>query len=471
MAGDRCAPGQPQEAAKWAQEQFAHADLADQRLNRRLIKLAATMAANPEASIPQQCGVWGDTLAAYRLLHNDRVTLQKIIQPHVHLTRQQCSGEPVVLNVQDVSVLEPVHELTQTRLLQHLAVAVNADGHLLGLLHGQWREEPCAAGQTREQRRARWRRSRLWPQAVQAIGRPPEGCRMIMVADREADDFQAFTACRDTGQGFVIRSQHNRYINGGQDRLHGLMGQQPAGGGRLVNLPRQGKVDTGPPEGWRKARAPRRAKVLISWCRVSLDPPVKDDRFHEPQAVWAVRVWEIDPPLGVDQADRLDWLLLSSEPVVCLDQAVEVIDYYQHRWVIEELHKAQKTGCRLEASQLQDAAAFCRLSAICAVIAVRLVALRDVAEQGIRHGEQAAAAVLSEQTDSLWRVVVSQLAGVSAPDDLTVGQFYRTVASQGGWLGRKGDGRPGWRALWRGWQRVGLLVHGARLALIHIARE
>ena len=42
--------------------------------------------------------------------------------------------------------------------------------------------------------------------------------------------------------------------------------------------------------------------------------------------------------------------------------------------------------------------------------------------------------------------------------------FWRGVAQLGGFLGRKGDGEPGWQSLWRGWQDLQLLLQGAQLA-------
>ena len=42
--------------------------------------------------------------------------------------------------------------------------------------------------------------------------------------------------------------------------------------------------------------------------------------------------------------------------------------------------------------------------------------------------------------------------------------FWRGVAQLGGFLGRKGDGEPGWQSLWRGWQELQLLLQGVELA-------
>ena len=47
---------------------------------------------------------------------------------------------------------------------------------------------------------------------------------------------------------------------------------------------------------------------------------------------------------------------------------------------------------------------------------------------------------------------------------LTVRDFIRAVAKMGGFLGRKGDGEPGWKTLWYGWQKLNLIHRGYQLA-------
>ena len=151
-------------------------------------------------------------------------------------------------------------------------------------------------------------------------------------------------------------------------------------------------------------------------------------------------------------------MLLTSEPVTCLGDALRVIGWYRRRWVIEELHKAQKTGCRLEDSQLQDAAAFTRLAAIATLAAARLLQLRDWADDPAMADEPA-----MDHVDALTVQVVSRVANHHDPSTLTLGALHHTIARLGGWLGRKHDGRPGWQTLWRGWQRIATYIQGINL--------
>src|SRR4051794_17614367 len=87
----------------WAAEELRTADLPDQRLNKRLAHLVEDLAAQPTASVPQACGDWKDTKAAYRFWSNPRVSPAAILEPHVDSTAGRVRDHDVVLAVQDTS--------------------------------------------------------------------------------------------------------------------------------------------------------------------------------------------------------------------------------------------------------------------------------------------------------------------------------------------------------------------------------
>ena len=88
--------------------------------------------------------------------------------------------------------------------------------------------------------------------------------------------------------------------------------------------------------------------------------------------------------------------------------------------------------------------------------AVRLLQLRAAARQS---PEQQALQVLP--TDLVQ--VVAALAQVPATQ-LTAQQCWYTIARYGGYLGRKGDGPPGWKTLWKGWFYMQALLEGVHVA-------
>jgi len=452
------------ESAAWARRQFGQAPLPDDRLRRRLPRVAAALAARPEVSMPQQHPAWSELLAAYRFLNNPRVTPEAIGRPAQERTRRACADAGLVLCLHDLTDLTPVYELSDTTLQQHTVLAVAADdGTLLGLRHQHWFDDPkTPPGETRAQRRERWRRSQTWADAITAVGPASAGGRFVHVADREADDFQTFTACAEQGRGFVIRSQHDRELLGDPRRLRAHLAAQPVGGCLTLEVAGHAAASGSGPRTplWqqRNKQAARRAKLEVRWAQVTLAPPARDARYTQGVPVHAVWLREVDPP--ADVAEPIDWLLLSSESVTCLDQALAVRGWYERRWMIEEFHKAQKTGCRLEATQLRSAAAFTCLAALCAVVAVRLLQLRDAAQDPARAAAPALGVI-----DPTWVRVVSRLAKHADPATLTLGEFYRAVARRGGWLGRKHDGQPGWQTLWRGWRQIADYVTGIQLYL------
>ena len=82
------------------------ADLGDRRLNRRLVKLIEKLGAKPNMSIPAATDVRNEMEAAYRFFDNDRVTPEKILQPHVKATHERISQTDFVLLVQDTTELD-----------------------------------------------------------------------------------------------------------------------------------------------------------------------------------------------------------------------------------------------------------------------------------------------------------------------------------------------------------------------------
>jgi hypothetical protein len=411
--------------------------------------------------LPQACDDWGDLKGAYRFLSNDRVTPEAVQAPHRRRTRLRCRehGRVLVLNDtteldftsrKNVSGLGPIGDGHGHGLLQHTALAVTQDGKILGVLHQQWSTRITPPeGETRHERLQRPKNSDRWPETVAAVGRSPAGIRFIHVCDREADDFAMMQACVDHDCGFLIRAQHDRCVNGGTDKLWYFMSKQPVIDRRRLDLAA------------REGRPARVARLVIRSAQVLLDAPKGDPRFTEGRTVWGVYVQEPQTPRGVEP---IEWLLLTSEPADTAESAQQRVDEYTRRWVIEEFHKVEKTGCRLEKTQLDDAEDIKRLAAIVAVTAVRLLMLRDLAQAANQPGAPADdPVVLQRAVPWLWIVVVA-LANRKDPADpamLTPREFWLRIARQGGYIGRRSDGRPGWSTIWKGWHEFTFMFHGA----------
>ena len=73
--------------APWASEEMSTVDLGDERLDTRAVRLVSALGNRPHLSIPAACQGRAELKAAYGFFDNDKVTFEKVLQPHVVRTR------------------------------------------------------------------------------------------------------------------------------------------------------------------------------------------------------------------------------------------------------------------------------------------------------------------------------------------------------------------------------------------------
>jgi len=419
------------EARHWAETQFGTADLGDARRTHRLVSTMAAIARAPDESLPRQLGSLADTKAGYRLFDCGAVTRKAVMDPHVAQCHAEAARHPIVLMVHDDTILDfsPHRTLKGagrvgndrgTGFLAHSCLAVLPSGATLGRAHQTiWARPPKGVTpQTRE--------SAVWAETVEMIGRPPDGTAFVSVGDRGADIFGPLERVRDAGWDAVVRAVRDRRLVQGGGSLTALRAARARGASSIL-------TKTG------------EAVVCVAWRALELLPPRTGPRGRAPIRVRGVRVWN----------DRLEWLLLTTRPIESLDQALEIISWYTRRWIVEEFHKAWKTGCRAEERRLAQADRLVpRLGAL-AIVAVRLLTLRDAARRDSTAPADAPAAALKVLAAKLHRPAECFESNRA---------FLRGVAQLGGFLARTSDGDPGWQTLWKGWSVLMTLVEGYELA-------
>ncbi len=462
-------------AHEWAESTFGSVHLGDQRRTKRAVALAQAIAHDPAGSLPAQMQDEAATQAAYRFLQTPDVTYEKLIRPHVEQTRAQAREPKQVLLIQDTTEVDYQHHPTTTGLgpigngshhgylLQSVLAVLPGSRQVLGLMHQEpFLRQPAPKGESQRQRARRERAEQVWERSVQAIGDPPAGVHWIHIGDRYSDMFPFLSRCRQRHCDFDVRAAQDRCV----DLLVEQADTPAARRSHHQRRPQQHLFEV--VRGWsaqgeqdldldatKQSRA-RTAHLALSFGSLRLLPPEgHQDSSLRPLVVWVVRVWEPDPPEGVE---GLSWVLLTSVPVQTLEQAWERVDWYRARWIVEDYHQGLKTGCRIELRQvqMQSYEGLRRLLGLLAPAAVRLLQLRAAARQS---PEQQALQVLP--TDLVQ--VVAALAQVPATQ-LTAQQCWYTIARYGGYLGRKGDGPPGWKTLWKGWFYLQALLEGVHVA-------
>ena len=443
---------------------FGNAKLGNKARTRRLVKLADALTRHPGGTLPEKIRDPAALQATYRLMQRPEVTHESVFAAHQAETNrliEQHDGPLLAISDAtelDYSGLDSITDFGQIGnggrlgyICHNVLIVDPKRRQALGLanqiLHTRAK---TSTTETKQQgRRRESRESRLWPDATRPL---PRDRNLIVVCDRGGDTFEQLEHESKSGRRFVVRSAKDRKVlvghtgAGEKKKLHAVARRAKSLGSYTVEV----SASAG--------RAARKATVQFSAVAVRLVPPSvpRGEHSQEPLCVWVVRAWESDPPRG---AEPLEWFLLTNEPVERATQAREVIHWYECRWIIEEYHKAQKTGCNIENMQFTHKSRLEPMIALQSVVALTLLNLRDASRRPDAQTRPAREVVSQEYVEvlSMWRHDEDR-------PNWSVHEFFLALARLGGHQNRRGDKRPGWLVLWRGWTDLQLLVTGSRIA-------
>jgi hypothetical protein len=457
-------------ADEWSKLNFGEVDLKDARRTRRLLAVAEKLAENPAGTLPQALPEWKDLKAAYRLFDQEEVAFTQVLEPHWKRTRQSCMEPGQYLWIEDTTTLD----FTNHRALGDVGRIGNDEGrgfflHTTLVVKIHWLHETTAkltmvglaaqhclvrsdqptAGEgiriDRERKKRRFSRAReseRWAQVLSQCddARPEAQC--IYVADRESDIYEVFTRCRQRKFDFIIRACQARALANE--------------GGSVFRAAAEGKL-MGQIQIALRSRpgvSARTAALELRTATVQLRGPYRPGGKTPPVAVNVVAAKEIDPPKGVD---AIHWVLLTSLPMTSLNAALQAVSLYSRRWLVEEYHKALKSGARIESSQLEKRSRIEALLSILSLVALRLLETKLLMEA------QPNQVITAQDIDpNLLRLLEKKFG--KPPSGWTYRHLLVCIARLGGFLARTNDGDPGWQTIWRGWHRLMIMLDGIELS-------
>lgn len=445
---------------------FGTVDLGHLGRNRCFARVAQQISRHPGGTLPEKLSDPNDYTAMDRLMNRPATTHASVLTPHYERTLQKMQAHAgVVLILHDTTVLDYSgrKKLKLAALgnghgsgyLCHNSLAVDPENRdVFGLL-SQILHQRVAVGKkegVQKKRQRTTRESRLWSDAVKACPVLPAGKRWVDVCDRGADLFEFLANEQSLGRLCVVRSMHNRSIRIGHDGA----GRQTLLHDYLKTLPATGAAHAKKIYD-RVLEKERTANLRVSHAAVEILPPhVKKGEYeNKPIRAWVVRVWEEAPP---DKETKLEWFLVCLDPVSSAAQAWEKSQWYACRWMVEEYHKAQKTGCQVEDLQFHTEQALQPLIALLSVTAVMLLNLRQAARRPDAKERKA-----TEVVAPIYEEVLRGHRYKTPRAEMSVYEFYLAVARLGGHMNRKADGFPGWLTLWRGWQKLESMVAGIEI--------
>jgi hypothetical protein len=447
----------------WAAQVAAATPLPDARLNTRLQRLLMHLADKPLDAFPQALLDRHQAKATYRFLANERVERDYLLSGLQVTTVQALRGQECIYVAHDTTTfsysslkhttgLGYISDLEAARGFHcHSSLALQSNGVALGLLHQYYwvRSQPK---KSRPQGRViDDKESIKWLHGLEATASAltaiptSERPRLIHLMDREGDIHEVFVKVLSLGHGAIIRRYRNRNVAEEPGDADEAIGKAAVVATVRLKLPAG------------HGRKPRTAVVALRSRPLTLTPHSHHERGRQPLRLTMVEVREVQtPPEG---EEPIHWLLWTTEPARTKKQILAVVRAYALRWRIEDFHLTWKQGCRVEQLQLETRERLEKALVLYAGVSVRLLRLRDLA----RH--EPTAACTEVLTAEEWQALYAHSTGESptaATPVPTIEQATKWLGRLGGHLGRKGDGMPGVRTLWRGWRDLAILVAGYR---------
>ena len=454
-------------AQDFVRNYFGNVDLGHKSRDKCFARVAQQISRHPGGTLPDKLSNPADYAAMDRLMNRPETTHASVLAPHFAQTLAKMHARPgVVLILHDTTTLDYSKKKSLglnalgnghgSGYLCHNSLAVDPHNRdVLGLV-SQILHQRVAVGKNegvKKKRERQTRESRLWSAAVRQAPTAPEDKRWVDVCDRGADLFEFLALEQKLKRLCVVRSAHNRCIRIGHQDGQGEKSQLHT---HLRTLPAVGEVRSRKIHD-RELEKDRDVKLRVSYAAVEIQPPhVKKGEYEKiPIKAWGVRVWEESPP---EKGTKLEWFLVCLDPVANATEAWEKCDWYSCRWMVEEFHKAKKTGCQIETLQFRTEQALQPMIGMLSVTALLLLNLRQAARRPDAKERKA-----SEVVEPIYEEVLRAHRYKKPRAEMTVYEFYLAVARLGGHMNRKADGFPGWLTLWRGWQKLESMVAGAKI--------
>ena len=276
------------------------------------------------------------------------------------------------------------------------------------------------------------------------------------IGDRESDIFEEFVRVPNENNHLLLRVAQNRRLKDTSNSLYTYLSQQPCEGTYTVQVQADSRME-------RKARE---ALLLVRCGQVEILRPHKLSAADYPESVklYAVEAVEVNTPKG---QKPIHWRLLTTHSVVCLEQALQVIEWYKWRWRIEQLFATLKTvGLNIEATQLESIKSIQRLTVIALSVAVSVLQM----VVGRDQPELSAELTFSEEQQQCLSQIAPTVSGRTLLQKnpyppLSLPWATWIIARLGGWSGYRTQKPPGIPTLVRGLRLFQSRFQGWKLAL------
>ena len=430
-------------------KEFPELDLGDKRRNERFISVINNISNQPGSSIPKQNGSWYDTKATYEFFKNESVSLSALQKAISSYGSSQVKGKGRVLVAHDFCQIsytdldaEGLGYLANKDgrgIVTYNSIAITEDGIPLSLLYQQSYTRPMEAlGKAQDRKKVAFedKESYHWYRGIASVNEQlGKDIGKIHIADREADIYELFFCAHDDSADLLIRAIQNRRVEGGDTLWDAVAGQPPVG------------MDLEIPDKTGKKRVAIRVEVRFK--DVEILRPYQSGNQYESVSMNAIELKQISEKQDW-QEETLHWKLLTTIPIENVSDALQCVRWYCYRWLIERFHYVLKSGTKIEELQLHQASSLQKAIHVYSIAAMRIMLL---VYQSRETPNVSCEVVLTKEQWAVLYMLVHKTATLPKQPP-TLGDAVKWIARLGGHLGRKSDGHPGLKTVWRGYQRI-----------------
>jgi hypothetical protein len=425
----------------------------DARLQKRAIKMSRELFSKTVHSIRQISSDYASQRGWYRFLGNNKTTEESITKE----ITQQCFlsvKERVVLSIQDTTEINLFNHKNRIQIDDSIGITTSSDFGLGFFLHPSFvvdaqsgfpigfsdikvwnRSNEKTTKYEREYKKLpiqekesyKWIDSSIKSKEVLA-----EATTVIIVQDREGDIYEQFAIVPDPKTHLLIRSKSDRMLAEGI-KLFSKLAACESAGSYSINIPGDK----------RKKQIKRTATLAVRFCPIKLKRP--------------------------GSGQTINWKILTTLPVINIEEALCITEWYSWRWIIEEIFRILKEeGYNIEASELESAKSIKKLTLLMLTTITKLLQMRYC--YSIPEGETLESIMCfnEKQQECLEHQCIS-LEGKTEKlkNPYPINSLARAtwvIARLGGWKGYKTERSPGITTLWIGLQRFYDIFEGWSLS-------
>lgn len=440
----------------------------DPRSAQRAEKFMVDLQIKGTAIVNKSSATHTEKIGAYRMLANENFGYEELAQGSYRFCKKNAQNKRHLLCIQDTTELNytnhelrfssededigPVTNKKNIGFFCHPTLVINPENQLpLGLSsiiiwNRSWEMENRHVRDYKNQD-IKEKESYRWIKSAEETKRliNDDSISLTFISDRESDMYEEFISVPDNRTHLLIRSSYDRKLYGEKQNLFEKLSTSKLIATYNLIIPAGTK------------RTKRTANMSLRYEKVKINHPKNRPKGNKPDYVelWAIEAREL-PESVPEKEDPIIWRLLTTHEIKVITDALTYIEWYSHRWLIEELFHVIKTkGFCIESAQLEKGSGLKKLCAMTLQAGLTVMTLKLSLQ--CQHKIKATL-IFPEQYLPFFDILMGELEGntekLKNPYERgTVKWTAWAIARLGGWSGYSSQGPPGFITLKDGLDR------------------